>query len=110
MGGIFILKRNLIISVVLSVAWIFATVFAFVTINNHNKMIRDLQYIEVAKVEDFVEIINEEINALKYNAQKVSTPVNFSGFGSLKAIVPKIVDNKRKISASAKAKMQTEIR
>ena len=58
----------------------------------------------------FFEIINEEINALKYNAQKVSTPVNFSGFGSLKAIVPKIVDNKRKISASAKAKMQTEIR
>ena len=58
----------------------------------------------------FFEIINEEINALKYKAQKVSTPVNFSGFGSLKAIVPKIVDNKRKISASAKAKMQTEIR
>jgi len=65
LGGIFILKRNLIISVVLSVAWVFVTVFAFVTINNHNNMIRNLQYIEVAKVEAPIEIINEEIEIIE---------------------------------------------
>ncbi|MBE5812986.1 MAG: cell wall hydrolase [Clostridiales bacterium] len=65
LGGIFILKRNLIISVVLSVAWVFVTVFAFVTINNHNNMIKNLQYIEVAKVEAPIEIINEEIEIIE---------------------------------------------
>lgn len=65
MGGIFILKRNLIISVVLSVAWVFVTVFAFVTINSHNKMIRNLQYIEVAKVIEPIELIEDNIEIIE---------------------------------------------
>ena len=63
-GGIFILKKNLIISVVLSVAWVFVTVFAFVTINNHKNMIRNLQYIEVAKVEEPIEIVESSIEVV----------------------------------------------
>ena len=65
LGGIFILKRNLIISVVLSVAWVFVTVFAFVTINNHNKMIRNLQYIEVAKVVEPIEVVENNIEIIQ---------------------------------------------
>jgi len=59
-GGIFILKRNLIISVAFGVAWIFAGVFAVVTNYNHNKILESVEYIEVASIQDVVEEIPEQ--------------------------------------------------
>ena len=59
-------------SVVLSVAWVFVTVFAFVTINNHNNMIKNIQYIKVAQIEPLVvEEVNEEIEIIEPLEAKV---------------------------------------
>lgn len=71
-GGIFILKRNLIISVVLTVAWVFVTVFAFVSIHNHKKMIESIEYIEIAKIEEeSIEVIDksEEVKETEINEE-----------------------------------------
>lgn len=62
LGGIFILKRNLIISVAFGVAWVFVGAFGIVSNYNHIKMIEDMKFVEVASAENIQdEVIEEEI-------------------------------------------------
>lgn len=62
LGGIFILKRNLIISVAFGVAWVFVGAFGIVSNYNHIKMIENMKFVEVASAENVQdEVIEEEI-------------------------------------------------
>lgn len=62
LGGIFILKRNLIISVAFGVAWVFVGAFGIVSNYNHIKMIENMKFVEVASAENIQdEVIEEEI-------------------------------------------------
>jgi spore germination cell wall hydrolase CwlJ-like protein len=60
-GGIFILVRNLIISVVFGVAWIFVGAFGILTSQNYDKITESTKYVEVASIEKSQEQVIEEV-------------------------------------------------
>lgn len=80
MGGIFILKRNLIISVAFGVAWVFVGAFGIVSNYNHVKMIENMKIVEVASAENIQdEVIEESLEIPEKEVRTAQQSVSRSG-------------------------------
>lgn len=74
LGGIFILKRNLIISVAFSVAWVFVGVFGITSNYKHTKMIENMKIVEVASLEDIQCEVEEGVTETEEVVEVVEIP------------------------------------